>query len=64
MNGDYNVLIQKCKIFEMPAYIVRTEKNNKIGGDHALNIIEIVSDQKLRQKYNLVDDDEIEINIE
>lgn len=44
-------------------YILRTEKNNKEGGDHPLNIIEIVADINFRETYNLKDNDEIEIDI-
>lgn len=62
-NGDYEVLVQKCKIFESVAYIVRPEINNRKGGAHPLNIIELVSDQNLRKTYNLKDNDKVEIEI-
>ncbi len=61
--GDFDVLIKKCKIFENEGYIVRTEKNNKKGGDHPLNIVEIVSDINIRKENNLRDDDNIIVNI-
>lgn len=61
--GDYNVFIQKCEILGNNAYIVRTEKNNTKFGAHPLNIIEIVSDINIRERYKLEDNDEIEIII-
>lgn len=64
MDGDYNVLVQKCKIFNNIAYIVRADINNKAGGAHTLNIIEIVSSKNLRKEYKLKNNDEIEITIE
>lgn len=61
--GDFDVLIKKCSIGENKCYIVRTEKNNQKGGDHPLNIIEIVSDTSIRKRENLNDNDNIIINI-
>ena len=62
--GTQNVLIQKCKIFNEEVFIVRAEKNNKPGGDYNLNIIEIVAEEKLRDKYNIKDGDKIIITIQ
>lgn len=61
--GSFNVQVQKCKVFENTAYIVRSEKNTKDDGDYKQDIIEIVSDINFREKYNLKDGDEIEIEI-
>ena len=61
--GTQNVLIQKCKIFNEEAFIVRAEKNNNSGGDYNLDIIEIVAEEKLRDKYNIKDGDKIIITI-
>lgn len=61
--GKYKVLIQKCSILGEDAYIVRPENNNVLGGDHPLNIIEIVSEKKLRDKYDLKDNDKVIIEI-
>lgn len=61
--GQYKVLIQKCKIFNEEVYILRPEINNKLGGTHPLNIVEIVSDKKLRQRYNLKDNDKVILEI-
>lgn len=67
--GTQNVLIQKCNITNIKnnnsteAYIVRAEKNAGKNGDHAVDIVEIVSDVNLRKKYNLKDNDFISIEI-
>lgn len=62
--GNFDVLIKKCEILGHIGYIVRTEKNNKIGGDHPLSILEIVSDQNIRKTNHLKDDDIITIYID
>lgn len=61
--GNFDVLIKKCEILGHKGYIVRTEKNNQKGGDHPLNIIEIVSDINFRKTNHLKDDDRITLNI-
>lgn len=61
--GNYKVLVQRCKVLGEEAYIVRPENNNALGGDHPLNIIEIVSAKKLRETFNLKDNDEVVIEI-
>ena len=63
MDGIYEVLIQECILMNTPSYIIRPSINNRENGSHPLNIIEIVSDIKLRDKYNLSDGDEVIINI-
>lgn len=62
--GSFNVQVQKCKLFEKNAYIIRSEKNIKTDGDYGQEIIEIVSDVNFRKKYNLKDGDKIEITID
>lgn len=61
--GNFNVQVQKCKVFENTAYIVRSEKNIKDTGDYNQDIIEIVSDINFREQYNINDGDEIKIEI-
>ncbi len=61
--GDYDVLVLKCTILGKEAYIVRTTKNNSFNGDHKPDVIEIVADEKLREKFNLKDGDTVYINI-
>ena len=61
--GKFNVQVQKCQVFEDVAYIVRSEKNIRNEGDHKQDIIEIVSDVNFREKYNLKDGDNINVQI-
>lgn len=61
--GNFDVLIKECEILGQKAYIVRTEKNNKKGGDHPLDIVEIVSDVKIRKISNLKDEDTVTLQI-
>ena len=61
--GNFNVQIQKCKILNNDAYIVRSEKNISDKGDYRQDIIEVVANINFRQKYNLNDYDLIEIEI-
>ncbi len=57
--GNLDVLIKECEIMGNKGYIVRTERNNQKGGDHPLNIIEVVSDIPIRDEKHLKDDDEV-----
>lgn len=61
--GSFDVLIKECEILGHKGYIVRTERNNKKGGDHPLTIIEIVSDIHIRKTNNLNDNDSITLHI-
>lgn len=61
--GTFNVQVQKCKVFQHRAYIVRSEKNLNDKRDYSQDIIEIVSNVNFREKYNLRDGDIIEIEI-
>lgn len=61
--GNFDVLIKECRILEHKGYIVRTEKNNQKGGDHPLDIIEIVSDINIRKTNNLKDNDNVMVHI-
>lgn len=62
--GNLDVLIQECEIMGHKGYIVRTEKNNQKGGDHPLDIIEIVSDINFRKENQLNDNDIVTLWIE
>ena len=61
--GNFRLFICKCKVCNETGYIIRTEKNNKLGGDHPLNIVEIVSGVNFREKYRLKDDDEVWVEL-
>ena len=61
--GDQDVYIKECMVLGDKSYIVRTEKNSSKNGDHPLSLLEIISDVCFREKYNLKDEDIIEIEI-
>jgi len=61
--GTVSVSILPCQIFGRKAFIIRTDKNASGTGDHPLNIIEVATDVKLRDEYNLSDDDIVEIYV-
>lgn len=54
--GTQKVYVQECKILGQKAYIVRSEKTA-----HKSNILEIVSDIKFREVFDLKDEDIIKI---
>lgn len=56
--GTQDVHVQECKILGKKAYIVRSEKTA-----HKSNIIEIISDIKFREKFNLKDNENITVEI-
>ena len=61
--GTVSVSIFPCKINGRNAFVLRTDKNASGKGFHPLNIIEIAADVKLRDLYNLRDDDIVEIEL-
>ena len=62
--GTVSVSIFPIKFNDRKAFIIRTDKNALGKGDHPLNIIEIATDVKLRDYYNLKDGDIVKIEIE
>lgn len=61
--GNQDVYIKECKVLGHKAYIVRTDKNISEERVHPLNLVEIISDINFREKYNLKDEQTIEITI-
>ena len=61
--GTEDVYIKECIVFGHESYILRTKKNSTKNGDHPLSLLEIVSDINFREKYNLKDEDIVEITI-
>lgn len=61
--GTEKVLIKQCEVLGNKAYIVRAEKNQIGAGEHSLKIIEIVSNIKFREEYNLKDNENIKVKI-
>lgn len=62
-NGTVSVSIQACSIFGREAFILRTDGNASGNGDHPRTIIEIATDVRLRDRYNLQDGDIVEVEV-
>lgn len=61
--GTVTVNIVPCSIFGRPAFILRTAANEEGRGDHPRTIIEVATDVKLRDTYQLKDGDWVEVEI-
>ena len=62
--GTVSVSLIACRILDTKAFIVRTDKAERVEGKtHPKTIIEILSDIKLRDVYKLKDGDIVEITI-
>ncbi len=59
--GRVSVSIVPCRIFDRPAFLLRTDQNEQGTGHHARNIIEIATDVRLRDSYQLKDGDWVEV---
>jgi CTP-dependent riboflavin kinase len=55
------VNISPSKIFNQPAFVWRTDKNDAGLGDHPRNIVEIAAAVKLRDRFGLKDGDQVEL---
>jgi riboflavin kinase len=61
--GTVSVSMVRCRVFDRPAFLLRTDANEAGSGHHPKNIIEIATDIKLRDRYRLHDGDEVEVHI-
>ncbi|WP_254062203.1 CTP-dependent riboflavin kinase [Acidobacterium sp. S8] len=61
--GTVSVSMVPCRVFDRPAFLLRTDANEAGAGHHPKNIIEIATDIKLREAYQLRDGDEVEVHI-
>ena len=59
--GAVFVNLVPCSIFGRRAFILRTDANEQGRGHHPKTIVEIATDVKLRESYNLNDGDDVEI---
>lgn len=59
--GRVSVSIVACRIFDRPAFLLRTDQNERGEGHHPRNIIEIATDIRLRDAYQLSDGDWVEV---
>ncbi len=55
--------IVPCQIGHLPAFIMRTDRNNAGLGDHQPNVIEIAAAVNLRRALDLADGDTVEITV-
>lgn len=62
--GTVAVSMVKCRIFSRDAYIMRTDSDTGKHGYTPEQILEIATDVKLRDRYNLRDGDLVEVAIE
>jgi len=62
--GQVSVNIVPCRVFGRRAFILRTDGNEHGTGDHPRTIIEIATDVKLRDAYDLRDGDSVELEID
>jgi riboflavin kinase, archaea type len=62
--GTVSVSIVPCRVLGRSGFILRTDANNDGTGRHPRTVVEIASDMKLRDDYNLADGDEISVKIE
>ena len=60
--GTVSVNIVPCRIFERRAFLLRTDQNEQGTGHHPRNIIEIATDIRLRDAYQLRDGDWVEVH--
>jgi len=61
--GTVSVNIVPCQIFNREAFLLRTDQNEQGTGHHSRNIIEIATDVRLRNVYQLKDGDWVEVEI-
>jgi riboflavin kinase len=61
--GWVSVSLVPCRIFEHQAFLLRTDQNEKGVGHHPRNIIEIATDVRLRDLYQLKDGDSVEVEL-
>jgi len=59
--GRVSVSIVPCRIFNRPAFLLRTDRNESGTGHHPRNVIEIATGVRLRDAYQLKDGDWVEI---
>ena len=62
--GTVGVSIVPCRVLWRRAFILCTDANNEGTGRHPRTVVEIASDVKLRNDYNLADGDEISVEVE
>jgi riboflavin kinase len=62
--GTVSVSLIPCRVFGREAFVLRTDLNQSGNGPHPKSLIEIATDVRLRDAYQLVDGDMVEVEIE
>ena len=62
--GSVSLSIVPCQIFDRRAFLLRTDQNERGAGHHPRNIIEIATDIRLRDAYQLRDGDSVEVEFQ
>jgi len=61
--GSVSVSLIPCRIFDCPAFILRTDLNESGQGPHPKNLIEVAAEIHLRKAYDLRDGDVVEVEV-
>ena len=61
--GTVSVNLVPCRIFGRPAFLLRTDLNESGHGPHPKTLIEIATDVRLREAYQLQDGDVVEVEV-
>ena len=61
--GTVSVNIVPCQIFDRRAFLLRTDQNEQGTGHHSRNVIEIATDVRLRDAYQLKDGDWVAVEL-
>ena len=61
--GKVSVNLVPCRIFDLSAFILRTDLNESGQGPHPKNLIEVAAEIRLRDAYHLKDGDVIEVEV-
>jgi riboflavin kinase len=61
--GTVSVNIVPCQIFDRQAFLLRTDQHEQGTGHHSRNIIEIATNVRLRDAYQLKDGDWVEVEL-
>ncbi|MEO1235648.1 MAG: DUF120 domain-containing protein [Planctomycetota bacterium] len=62
--GTVSINLVPCRVFDRSAFILRTDANERGDGDHPWEVVEIATDIKLRDAFDLKDGDKVTIEVE
>jgi riboflavin kinase, archaea type len=61
--GTVSVNIVPCSVFDLKAFILRTDQAEEGRGLHPKTLIEVACEVKLRDKFGLADGDVVEVKV-